>query len=186
MYFKGTIVNPCYIIKENPIKCPNEEDFGLLASISSKPFKDYSTPEELAYKAALDYYFSESRKYDDWGKCDFGENMEVLGIHNYISESTIYGGCTTYQTEEEPKELLESILRVLNDNLEDEEYGELPIPDEAIGVFLLDDAYNPDWKSWIEEHSWCATIIEGEVEYYIDEEAHIVGSINFYTAQTGI
>lgn len=68
-------------------------------------------------------------------------------------------------------------------------------PDEAIGgfcaglvgVFLL--AYNPDWKSWIEEHSWCATIIEGEVEYYIDkvdEEAHIVGSINFYTAQTGI
>ena len=79
MYFKGTIVitDPCYIIKENPIKCPNEEDFGLPASISSKPFKDYSTPEELAYKAALDYYFSESRKYDDWGKCDFGENMEV-------------------------------------------------------------------------------------------------------------
>lgn len=93
MYFKGTIVitDPCYIIKENPIKCPNEEDFGLPASISSKPFKDYSTPEELAYKAALDYYFSKSRKYDDWGKCDFGENMEVLGIHNYISESTIYG-----------------------------------------------------------------------------------------------
>lgn len=88
MYFKGTIVitDPCYIIKENPIKCPNEEDFGLPASISSKPFKDYSTPEELAYKAALDYYFSESRKYDDWDKCDFGENMEVLGIHNYISE----------------------------------------------------------------------------------------------------
>ena len=65
-----------------------------------------------------------------------------------------------------------------------------------VGVFLLDEilAYNPDWKSWIEEHSWCATIIEdfeGEVEYYIDkvdEEAHIVGtgSINFYTAQTGI
>lgn len=79
MYFKGTIVitDPCYIIKENPIKCPNEKDFGLPASISSKPFKDYSTPEELAYKAALDYYFSESRKYDDWGKCDFGENMEV-------------------------------------------------------------------------------------------------------------
>lgn len=195
MYFKGTIVitDPCYIIKENPIKCPNEKDFGLPASISSKPFKDYSTPEELAYKAALDYYFSESRKYDDWGKCDFGENMEVLGIHNYISESTIYGDWN--QTEEEPKELLESILRVLNDNLEDEEYGndELPIPNEAIGgfcvgVFLLDEilAYNPDWKSWIGEHSWCATIIEGEVEYYIDKEAHIVGSINFYTAQTGI
>ena len=65
-----------------------------------------------------------------------------------------------------------------------------------VGVFLLDEilAYNPDWKSWIEEHSWCATIIEdfeGEVEYYIDKvdrEAHIIGTgnINFYTAQTGI
>ena len=200
MYFKGTIVitDPCYIIKENPIKCPNEED--------------YSTQEELAYKAALDKYFEESRKYNDWDKCNYGENMGVLGIHNYISESTIYGdwGCTTYQTEEEPKELLESILRVLNDNLENKEYGDdgLSIPKVGkaigefcadaglVGVFLLDEilAYNPDWKSWIEEHSWCATIIEnfeGEVEYYIDKvnkEAHIVGTgnINFYTAQTSI
>lgn len=206
MYFKGTIVitDPCYIIKENPIKYPNEEDFGLPASIINKPFKDYSTPEELAYKAALDKYYKESPKYDDWDKCDFGENMEVLGIHNYISESIIYGdwSCTTYQTEEEPKELLESILRVLNDNLENEECedDESSVPYEGkdiggfcaglVGVFLLDEilAYNPEWKSWIEEHSWCATIIEGEVEYYIDEEAHIVGTgnINFYTAQTGI
>jgi hypothetical protein len=171
MYFKGTIVitDPCYIIKENPIKYPNEKDFGLPASISSKPFKDYSTPEELAYKAALDYYYKESPKYDDWDKCDYGENMGVLGIHNYISEPTIYGdwSCTTYQTEKEPKELLESILRVLNDNLENGEYedDELPILDEGkaiggfcaglVGVFLLDEilAYNPDWKSWIEEHS---------------------------------
>ena len=214
MYFKGTVVitDPCYIIKKNPIKYPNEKDFGLPASISSKPFKDYSTPEELAYKAALDKYYKESRKYNDWDKCNYGENMEVLGIYNYISESTIYGdwSCTTYQTEKEPKELLESILRILNDNLENEEYeddessvfceskdiGEFCADAGLVGVFLLDEilAYNPDWKSWIEEHSWCATIIEnfeGEVEYYIDkvnEEAHIVGtgSINFYTAQTGV
>ena len=214
MYFKGTIVitDPCYIIKENPIEYPNEKDFGLPASIISKPFKDYSTPEELAYKAALDKYYKESRKYDDWDKCNYGKNMRALGIHNYISESTIYGdwGCTTYQTEEEPKEFLESILRVLNDNLKNKEYeyDELPILNEGkaiggfcadaglVGVFLLDEilTYNPDWKSWIEEHSWCATIIrdfEGEVEYYIDKvnkEAHIVGtgSINFYTAQTSI
>ena len=157
MHFKGTIVitDPCYIIKENPIKYPNEKDFGLPASISSKPFKDYSTPEELAYKAALDKYYKESRKYDDWDKCNYGKNMRALGIHNYISESTIYGdwGCTTYQTEEEPKEFLESILRVLNDNLKNKEYGddELPILNEGkaiggfcadaglVGVFLLDE-----------------------------------------------
>ena len=212
MYFKGTIVitDPCYIIKKNPIKYPDEKDFGLPASISNKPFKDYSTPEELAYKDALDKYYEESRKYDDWDKCDWGENMEVLGIHNYISKSTIYGdwSCSTYQTEEEPKEFMESILRILNDNLENEEDSEDWIPYEGeyigefcadaglVGVFLLDEilAYNPEWKSWIEEHPWCATIIEdfeGEVEYYIDKvdkEAHIVGTgnINFYTAQTGI
>lgn len=212
MYFKGTIVitDPCYIIKKNPIQHPDEKDFGLPASIGNKPFKDYSTPEELAYKDALDKYYEESRKYDDWDKCDWGENMEVLGIHNYISKSTIYGdwSCSTYQTKEEPKEFMESILRILNDNLENGEDSEDWIPYEGeyigefcadaglVGVFLLDEilAYNPEWKSWIEEHPWCATIIEdfeGEVEYYIDkvdEEAHIVGTgnINFYTAQTGI
>ena len=212
MYFKGTVVitDPCYIIKKNPIQHPDEKDFGLPASINSKPFKDYSTPEELAYKDALDKYYEESRKYDDWDKCDWGENMEVLGIHNYISKSTIYGdwSCSTYQTKEEPKEFMESILRILNDNLENGEDSEDWIPYEGeyigefcadaglVGVFLLDEilAYNPEWKSWIEEHPWCATIIEdfeGEVEYYIDkvdEEAHIVGTgnINFYTAQTGI
>lgn len=214
MYFKGSIVitDPCYIIKKNPIKYPDEKDFGLPASIGSKPFKDYSTPEELAYKAALDYYFSESRKYDDWSKCEYGENMEVLGIHNYISKDTIYGdwSCSTYKVDEEPKEFLENVLRTLNVNLEDEEYGEdessIPYEGEYIGefcadaglvgVFLLDEilAYNPNWKSWVEEHPWCATIIEdfeGEVKYYIDKvdkEAHIVGTgnINFYTVQTGI
>ena len=146
MHFKGTIVitDPCYIIKKNPIKYPNEKDFGLPASIISKPFKYYSTPEELAYKAALDYYYSESRKYDDWDKCDYGENMGVLGIHNYISESTIYGdwGCTTYKIDEEPKDFVDSVLQALKDNLEDEEYGEdessIPYEGEYIGGFCAD------------------------------------------------
>ena len=214
MYFKGTIIitDPCYVIKENPIEYPNREYFGLPASIGSKPFKDYSTPEELAYKAALDRYYKESPKYDDWDKCDYGENMEVLGIHNYISKSTIYGdwSCTTYKIDGEPKEFVNNLLQALNDNLENKEYEEdesfIPYEGEAIGsfcadsgyvgVFLLDEIlkYNPKWKSWIEERSWCATIIndfDGEVEYYIDKvngEAHIVGTgnINFYTAQTGL
>lgn len=66
-----------------------------------------------------------------------------------------------------------------------EDSVQMPVLQEC---FYLMNAYNPEWKSWIEEHPWCATIIESEVEYYIDEEAHIVGtgSINFYTAQTGV
>lgn len=45
-------------------------------------------------------YRSFTNKYDDWGKCDYGDNMEVLGFSNYISESTIYGdwSCTTWST----------------------------------------------------------------------------------------
>lgn len=208
MYFKGTIVitDPCYIIKENPIKYPNKKDFGLPASISSKPFKDYSTPEELAYKAALDKYYKESRKYDDWDKCDFGENMEVLGIHNYISESTIYGdwSCTTYQIEENPKETIDKLVAAYKKSENEyvgvgvkviKDLGDFCADAGLVSVFYLDEIlkYNPDFSKWAEEHSWCVTTIpnfDGEVEYYVDtnDEAHIIGTgnINFFTAQTGV
>ena len=203
MYFKGTIVitDPCYIIKKNPVECPNEKDFGLPASINSKPFKDYSTPEELAYKAALDKYFAESCKYDDWDKCDYGENMEALGIHNYITESTIYGdwGCTTYKITEDP-------YKVINNFIEAQEKGEdYGIDCSKLGnfcadaglvsVFNLDEVrkYNPDIDEWIASHDWCVTTIpdfDGEVNYYVDKQdnAHIVGigNINFFTTQTSL
>ena len=214
MHFEGTIVitDPCYIIKKNNYPSPKPADFNLPESIDRKPYKEYKTPNELAYKAACDKYFAEYRKKDDWSRCNCGQNMEVLGIHNYISESTIYGdwGCTVYQIDEEPKNFVDNLMRCIQENLEDEEYGEdesyIPYEGEyagnfcadagLVGVFLLDEIlnYNPEWDSWVDKHSWCATIIEdfkGEAEYYIDKidkAAHIVGTgnINFYTIQTGI
>jgi hypothetical protein len=203
MYFKGTIVitDPCYIIKENPIKYPNEKDFGLPASISSKPFKDYSTPEELAYKAALDKYYKESRKYDDWDKCDYGYNMEILGIHNYITESTIYGdwSCTTYKITEDPYKVINSFVEA-QEKGEDygihcSELGNFCADAGLVSVFNLDEVrkYNPDIDEWIASHDWCVTTIpdfDGEVNYYVDKQdsAHIVGvgNINFFTDQTGL
>lgn len=202
MYFKGTIVitDPCYIVKKCTEKNPHPFPWTTVNIKNpniNEMVKQYSEWEDT---------------HDDWRKCQYGINMEALDISTYFTENTIYGdwGCTTYKIDEEPKDFVDSVLQALKDNLEDEEYGEdessIPYEGEYIGeicadaglvgVFLLDEilAYNPDWKSWIEEHSWCATIIEdfeGEVEYYIDkvdEEAHIVGtgSINFYTNQTGI
>ena len=203
MKFKGTIIitDPCYIIKENPIKYPNEKDFGLPASIISKPFKDYSTPEELAYKAALDYYFKESHKYDDWDKCDYGRNMEVLGIHNYITESTIYGdwGCTTYEITEDPYKVISSFIDA-SEKGEDygikcSKLGDFCADAGLVSVFNLDEVrkYNPDIDEWIASHDWCVTTIpdfDGEVNYYIDKQdnAHIVGigNINFFTTQTSL
>ena len=203
MYFKGTIVitDPCYIIKENPIKYPNEKDFGLPASIISKPFKDYSTPEELAYKAALDKYYKESRKYDDWDKCDYGRNMEVLGIHNYITESTIYGdwSCTTYKITEDP---YKAINNFIDASKKGEDYGikcsklgDFCADAGLVSVFNLDEVrkYNPDIDKWIASHDWCVTTIpnfDGEVNYYVDKQgsAHIVGvgNVSFFTDQTGL
>nr|DAR48649.1 MAG TPA: hypothetical protein [Bacteriophage sp.] len=203
MYFKGTIIitDPCYIIKKNPIEHPNEKDFGLPASIISKPFKDYSTPEELAYKAALDYYFSESRKYDDWSKCNYGENMEVLGIHNYITGDTIYGdwSCTTYRITEDPYKVINNFIEAQE---KEEDYGincsklgDFCADAGLVSVFNLDEVikYNPNIEEWIVSHDWCVTTIpdfDGEVNYYVDKQdcAHIVGvgNVNFFTDQTGI
>lgn len=62
---------------------------------------------------------------DDWDACDYGSNMEVLGITNYITENTIYGdwSCTTYATENPQKIVddLAEIAKYFNDKYE--EYG---------------------------------------------------------------
>ena len=198
MKFKGTIIitDPCYIIKENPIKYPNEKDFGLPASIISKPFKDYSTPEELAYKAALDYYFRESRKYDDWDKCDYGHNMEALGINTYFTEDTLCGdwNCTTYKITEDPYKVINNFIDA-SEKGEDygvdcSKLGNFCADSGLVSVFLLNEIrkYNPSIDKWIENHDWCVTTIldfDGEANYYVDKQgsAHIVGvgNINFFT-----
>ena len=44
------------------------------------------------------YIVIDNLERDDWEKCDYGSNMEVLGLHNFIANSTIYGdwSCTTF------------------------------------------------------------------------------------------
>lgn len=191
MKFKGTIIitDPGYIIKESPLKHPEPKDFNLPDSIYDKPFKDYSTPDEIAFKKACDKYYAEKDKYDDWRKCKYGEHIEVLGFTNYISEETLYGdwGCTTYQISGNPKEHLNEINKIyylLNEE-EDENGSDTALFKEykkrlnnitkdlkdigsfcadagMVAVFLLDEVlkYNPDFDKWIEDHPWCVTTIE--------------------------
>ena len=208
MKFKGTIIitDPCYVIKKSTYPYPNPSDFNLSASIHSKPFKEYKTPEEFAYKEACDKYYKECRKYDDWDKCNCGRNMEVLGIKHYITESTLYGdwGCSTCQIKENPKETIDKLAAACKAS-EDEyvEVGVKVVKDLGrfcadaglVSVFYLDEIlkYNSDFGKWAQEHSWCVTTIpdfDGEVEYYVDEnsEAHIIGTgnINFLTIQTSL
>lgn len=203
MKFKGTIIitDPCYVIKKDNYPSPKPSDFNLPESIRGKPYTEYKTPDELAYKAACEKYFVEYNEKDDWSRCDCGCNMEALGISTYFTEDTIYGdwGCSTYKIVEDP-------YKVINNFVEAEEKGEdykidcFKLGDFCadaglVSVFLLDEVrkYNPDIDKWIASHDWCVTTIpdfDGEVNYYVDKQgdAHIVGigNVNFFTYQTSL
>ena len=136
---------------------------------------------------------------DDWVKCEYGQNMETLGISHYICEDTIYGdwSCTVFQTTENPYYNLEA----LEDAYDSDEYVKIDCPklgqfcadSGMVAVFNLDEVrkYNSDIDEWIASHNWCVTIItdfDGEVNYCVDRQdgAHIlgIGNINFFTVQT--
>lgn len=114
-------------------------------------------------------------KDGDWVKCGYGNNMEVLGIKNYICRDTIYGdwSCTTYNS------------------ITDEVIGEFCADAGMVAVFLLDEVlkYNPDFD-YHTERPWTTTLIkdfDGEVDFVIEEdEVKVVGkgNIDFVGRQT--
>lgn len=121
---------------------------------------------------------------DDWSKCNFGDDMEELGIKNYLCRDTIYGdwSCTTFNSDTKEK------------------IGEFCADAGMVAVFLLDEVhkYNPDFD-WYETKPWTTTLIkdfDGDVKIdvvysendkYEDESVRVigVGNINFETRQTG-
>lgn len=133
---------------------------------------------------------------DDWSKCNYGEDMENLGIKNYLCRDTIYGdwSCTTFNSDTK------------------ESIGEFCADAGMVAVFLLDEVhkYNPDFD-WYESRPWTTTLIkdfDGDVKidvvhiegiyeedskYYKkgdkweDDSVVVIGigNINFETRQTG-
>lgn len=120
---------------------------------------------------------------NDWEKCNFGEDMEELGIKNYLCRDTIYGdwSCTTFNSDTHEK------------------IGEFCADAGMVAVFLLDEVleYNPDFD-WCETRPWTTTLIkdfDGEVDFDVDytpneygeSSLRVVGrgNINFETKQTG-
>lgn len=119
---------------------------------------------------------------DDWEACDYGDNMQVLGIKNYICCGTIYGdwSCTTFNSDT------------------NEAIGEFCADAGMVAVFLLDEVlkYNPDFDYHI-ARPWTTTLIknfDGEVDFkiihneYEEPEVQVVGkgNINFVGKQTGL
>ena len=191
MKFKGTIIitDPCYIIKkcieENPFPFPWTSDLINSPNIDEM-IKQYTEWEN---------------EHDDWTKCEYGRNMEALGIEHYFTESTLYGdwGCTTYKIKENPYTVINKFAESENTgedyDISCSKLGEFCADSGLVSVFLLDEVrkYNPGIDEWITSHNWCVTTIpdfEGEVNYYIDANdcAHIIGigNINFFTTQTSL
>lgn len=117
---------------------------------------------------------------DDWKACNYGKNMDVLGIYNYICRSTIYGdwSCTTYNSDT------------------NEKIGEFCADAGLVGVFELNEVlkYNPDFNYHI-CRPWTTTWIknfDGEVNIkvvnneYGESEVQVIGkgNINFLGRQT--
>lgn len=189
MKFKGTIIitDPCYIVK----KC-----------IEKNPYKfpwTTANVKDANIKEMVKKYNEWENTRDDWTKCEFGINMEALGISTYFTEYTICGdwSCTTYKITEDPYKVVDNFAEASEKGedygIECSKLGTFSADSGQVSVFLLDEVrkYNPGIDEWIASHDWRVTTIpdfDGEVNYYVDKQdnAHIVGigNINFFTDQT--
>lgn len=158
----------------------NDESSILQAALEliyhkNKPlFSPTLKAEEDAYREADIKWHEENMS--DWERCEFGDEMEILGIHTYLSDRTIYGdwSCTTF-----------------NSNTK-EKIGEFCADAGMVAIFLLDEVlrYNPDFN-YHTERPWTTTLIHdfhGTVELHCDgEEVTVVGNgnVNFIGKQTG-
>ena len=72
------ITDPCYIVKDCTEENPNPVPFSKEAV------------ESPNYEKIRKAYYDWEEEHDDWQKCDYGSNMEALGINNYICRG-LYG-----------------------------------------------------------------------------------------------
>lgn len=193
MKFKGDIIitDPSYIIKD-------DEDY---MDIASKPkWEDYHTVEYgadpvkfMEESTIMDKVDSvwRSKNRDHWELCDYGDNMEALGIQTYLCRDTIYGDWSCHSYNSDTKE----------------ELGNFCADAGLVAVFLLDEVlkYNPKFD-YHNTKPWTTTLIkdfDGEImidvveiprseeaeddEYFEDKEVRVIGkgNINFFTTQTG-
>lgn len=196
MKFKGDIIitDPCYIMRKDD----NYKDYSTKPQWDVFITADCEKEPELwqaqyqLYDAASDQWRKENM--DDWERCDYGDNMEALGITTYLCRDTIYGdwSCGTYNTDTKEK------------------LGSFCADAGLVAVFLLEEVlkYNPDFD-YHTERTWTTTLIkdfdgeisidvvevkppddidEEDLEYFEDQEVRVIGTgnINFFTTQTGL
>ena len=129
-----------------------------------------------------------------WKESKYGEDLDNIGINDFESTSTIYGdwSCTTYSIKINP-------ILALKDRKSKHKK-------KSVGKFCADSGMvcfgplenvlkiNPDFTNWVNEHSWCVTIIPnftGNISFfeyrgdmYVIAESTIGN--NYFTKQTGL
>ena len=92
---------------------------------------------------------------NDWSACNYGEDMDALGITHYMTRDTLYGdwSCTTFDTD--TKEVI----------------GQFCADAGLVSVFLLDEVlkYNPEFDYYLNK-KWTTTWIrdfKGTVEFVV-------------------
>lgn len=131
---------------------------------------------------------------DDWEKCDYGENFEALGIHNYMTQATGCGdwSCHCVKLFKDPIEIVVELANMtgrIDDQLVCEEIGQSCADSGLVSVFDLDELrkYNPDIDKFIVNHPHTVTTIanyHGDVDFLAPNGiTHVAGkgNINFLT-----
>lgn len=79
-----------------------ELTFKILDNLNKLNLTKFTFGEE-EYNKQWEIYNSSGT--EDWTKCDYGNNMEILGFDNYLISSTIYGdwSCSTFNTDTKEK-----------------------------------------------------------------------------------
>lgn len=109
-------------------------------------------------------------KNSDWDKCGYGENMELLGIKNYIYHPTIFG----------------DLSYMIYNSKTNEKIGDFCVDSGMAGVFLLNEVleYNPDFDFHIKMPDMVTWIkdFDGKIHFNVTRDYVIVigeGSIDF-------
>lgn len=154
MEFDGDIVitDPCYLMKE--LSYEESEKIREEMPDWEQCLLESSTMEEARKKYAklCDEY--DNKYKEDWEICEYGKRLDIFGITKYMMRDTIEGDWSRTIDRE----------ATLNDGSEClETLGEFCADSGLVCVADLNQvlSYNPDFREWVETHSWCATIIEG-------------------------
>lgn len=101
------------------------------------------------------YVLKKDKDREDWSICNYGENMEKLGINHFMTRDTLYGdwSCTTFNSDTK------------------EPIGSFCADAGLVSVMLLDEVlkYNPDYDC-DKETEYAATIIrdfKGTVQFVV-------------------